>query len=62
MMSGEPNGLRVSDWNTAPATPSAAPKASAATARGARHWNTMVLSSPSPPPRMTSRTFPGPMG
>ena len=36
MTSGEPSGLRVSDWKTAPDAPSAAPNASAASTRGSR--------------------------
>jgi hypothetical protein len=44
MMSGEPSGLRVSDWNTAPETPSPAPRDDAGDAHaGARHSPTTVL-------------------
>lgn len=42
MMSGEASGLRVNDWKTAPEIPSAAPKITAASARGARHSTTTI--------------------
>jgi hypothetical protein len=40
-MSGLPSGLRVSDWNTAPAMPIAKPTSTAVSARGSRRSTTM---------------------
>ena len=40
-MSGEPSGLRVSDWKIAPESPSAAPASTAQSARGSRRSRTM---------------------
>lgn len=48
MTSGEPSGLSVRDWKTAPDSASAAPKQTAATTRGARQLRTTVPAKPSP--------------
>ena len=48
-MSGEPSGLRVSDWKTAPETPSAPPTSTAHSTRG-RRTSLMMNSEPASPP------------
>ena len=60
-MSGEPSGLRVSDWKSAPETPSAPPTSSAHSTRG-RRTSLMMNSEPaSPPPSSVLITVPGGM-
>src|SRR5699024_4924847 len=50
MMSGDPSGLRVSDWKIAPPKPSNAPKTTAAIATGRRHSRTIRTWNSSPTP------------
>ena len=60
-MSGEPSGLRVSDWKIAPEMPSAPPTSSAHSTRG-RRTSLMMNSEPaSPPPSSVLITVPGGM-
>ena len=51
MMSGEPSGLRVRDWKTAPEIASAQPARTAHSARGSRRSRTMKDVPGSPPPQ-----------
>ncbi|KZX19823.1 hypothetical protein ACH61_03076 [Rathayibacter tanaceti] len=60
--SGLASGLRVTLWNTAPATPSAAPTTTAAAMRGSRHSTTTVRARPSVDPETTPRTSPSGTG
>ena len=45
-MSGDPSGLRVSAWKTAPEIASATPTRTAQTARGSRRSRTMNCGAP----------------
>ena len=62
MMSGEPSGLRVSDWKIAPEIPSAAPTSTAHSARGSRSSRTMNSVPGLPPPNSARVTSAGEIG
>ena len=59
MMSGDPSGLRVKDWNTAPEMPSARPTRIAHSTRGSRNSRTMNSEPPSALPSSALTTVPG---